>query len=159
SPWDYLGGATYGSSQFLLDGTVITGARPRGLPVTNLSWVTSTSSNIGTDIALLNGKITAQFELFQRKLSTLHASRYDALLPSEVGYKLPQENLESEANRGVERIITYTDKRGDFEYSIGVNATLARRKIYDRYKPRFGNSWDEYRNATENRWSGVSFGY
>src|SRR5690606_7764960 len=107
SPWDYLGGATYGSSQFLLDGTVITGARPRGLPVTNLSWVTSTSSNIGTDIALLNGKITAQFDLFERKLSGLPASRYDVLLPSEVGYTLPQENLESEANRGVEGIITY----------------------------------------------------
>jgi len=159
SPWDYLGGATYGSSQFLLDGSVVTGARPRGLPVTNLSWVTSTSSNIGVDIALWNNKITAQFDVFERKLSGLPASRYDVLLPSEVGYSLPQENLESEANRGIEGIITYYDKSGDFEYSVGVNATLARRKIYDRYKPRFGNSWDEYRNATENRWSGVSFGH
>ncbi len=159
SPWDYLSGATYGSGQYLMDGTVITGTRPRGLPVTNLSWVTSTSKNIGIDLAVLGNKITAQFDVFERKLSGLPASRYDVLLPSEVGYTLPQENLESEANRGIEGIITYANKKGEFDYSIGINATLSRRKILDRYRPRFGNAWDEYRNATENRWSGVYFGY
>jgi len=159
NPWDYLGGATYGTSQFLLDGTVVTGARPRGLPVTNLSWVTSTSSNIGLDIALFNNSLTAQFDVFERKLTGLPTSRYDVLLPSEVGYTLPQENLESEANRGIEGIVTYTYRKQDFEYSVSANATLARRKILDRYKPRFGNAWDEYRNATHHRWYGVAFGY
>jgi hypothetical protein len=27
------------------------------------------------------------------------------------------------------------------------------------YKPRFGNSWDEYRNSIEDRWNGITFGY
>jgi TonB-linked SusC/RagA family outer membrane protein len=159
SPWGYLGGATYGSSEYMLDGNVIVGARPRGLPVTNLSWVTSTSKNVGIDLSLFQNKITAQFDVFERRLSGLPAARYDVLLPSEVGYSLPNENLESEANRGVEGIITYSGKKGDFTYNVGVNATLSRRKILDRYKPRFGNSWDEYRNGIENRWSGVNFGY
>ena len=26
-------------------------------------------------------------------------------------------------------------------------------------KPRFGSSWDEYRNSIEDRWSGVTWGY
>lgn len=159
APWDYLGGASYGSSQYLLDGSVMVGARPRGLPITNLSWVTSTSTNIGIDLALFKGALTAQFDVFERELSGLPASRYDVLLPSEVGYALPLENLESEANRGVEGIITYHGQRGEFQYTLGVNATLSRRRILDRYRPRFGNSWDEYRNATENRWAGVNFGH
>jgi len=159
APWGYIGGATYGISQYLLDGNVVVGTRPRGLPITNLSWVTSTSKNIGIDLVLLKNKLNAQFDIFERKLTGLPASRYDVLLPSEVGYTLPAENLESEANRGIEGMISYNGRSNAFTYTIGVNATLSRRKILDRYKPRFGNSWDEYRNGTENRWSGVSFGY
>lgn len=159
-PWGYIGGATYGISQYLLDGNVMVGTRPRGLPITNLSWVTSTSRNFGIDFVFLKNKLNAQFDIFERKLTGLPASRYDVLLPSEVGYTLPAENLESEANRGIEGMISYNNKtKGGFSYSIGVNATLSRRKILDRYKPRFGNSWDEYRSGIENRWSGVSFGY
>jgi TonB-linked SusC/RagA family outer membrane protein len=159
NPWGYIGGATYGVSQYLLDGTVVVGARPRGLPVTNLSWVTSTSKNVGVDLMLFKNTLSAQFDVFERKLTGLPASRYDVLLPTEVGYALPAENLESEATRGIEGIITYNGKAGAITYGIGVNGTLARRKILDRYKPRFGNSWDEYRNGVEDRWSGVSFGY
>ena len=45
-------------------------------------------------------------------------------------------------------------------YSVGANATFARRyDDYNRYKPRWGNSWDEYRNAWEERWGNVNWGY
>ena len=36
------------------DGEFVTGIKPKGLPVTNLSWVKNTNSNIGIDIAFLN---------------------------------------------------------------------------------------------------------
>lgn len=160
SPWGYIGGATYGiGGGYMFDGQVITGARPRGLPVTNLTWVTSETRNMGLDVAMFDQRLSAQFDLFERKLDGLPAARYDVLLPSEVGYSLPNENLESEATRGLEGMLSWSDERGDLSYSFGANATLARRKILDRYKPRYGNSWDRYRSATENRWAGVSFGY
>lgn len=160
APWGYIGGATYGvGSGYVFDGGLVTGARPRGLPVTNLTWVTSTSRNIGLDFATFGQRLRGEVDVFDRKLTGLPAARYDVLLPSEVGYSLPNENLESEANRGVEGILTFSDQVGKVSYSVGAHATLARRKILDRYKPRYGNSWDQYRNGTENRWWGVNFGY
>jgi TonB-linked SusC/RagA family outer membrane protein len=160
APWDFIGGATYGiGGGYLFDGQVVTGARPRGLPVTNLTWVTSTSRNVGVDFVLLGQRLSGQFDIFERKLTGLPENRYDVLLPSEVGYDLPEENLESEATRGLEGILTYSDRAGGVSYSIGTHATLARRRILDQYKPRYGNSWDEYRTATENRWADVAFGY
>jgi TonB-linked SusC/RagA family outer membrane protein len=158
--WAYLGGATYGVGDgYVFDGTVVTGARPRGLPVINLSWVTSTSRNIGIDFSIFDRKLRGEFDIFERKLTGLPAQRYDVLLPSEVGYTLPNENLESEANRGIEGILTYSSRAGKALYSVSANATLARRRILDRYKPRYGNSWQQYRSATEHRWAGIRFGY
>ena len=158
--WGYLGGATYGVGDgYVFDGELVTGARPRGLPVTNLTWVTSTSRNVGLDVTLLGNRLRGEFDVFERRLSGLPAARYDVLLPSEVGYTLPNENLESEATVGVEGILTFSDRVGEVSYSLSANATLARRKILDRYKPRYGNSWHRYRTATEHRWWGVNFGY
>src|SRR5690606_27745004 len=38
------------------------------------------------------------------------------------------------------------------------NATLARRKNLYTYKPRVGNSWDQYRHSNEDRWAAVQWG-
>ncbi len=159
SPWDFLGGVTYPSADAALDGQLIAGARPRGLPITNLSWVTSTSRNFGIEFAMLDNRVSGEIDLFERKLSGLPASRNDVLLPLEVGYALPNENLESEATRGIEGIIRYSDRIGEVGISVAPNATLARRRILDRYKPRYGNSLHQYRSGSADRWAGVVFAY
>ena len=159
-PFDYLAGGTYNSGNYVFDpGQLTTGIAIRGLPITNITWVTSTAKNIGLDIGLFNSKLTAEFDVFSRQLSGIPAVRYDVLVPSEVGYTLPLQNLNSEKTEGVEGIVTYTSKAGLVNYSISANATLVRRKILDLYKPRYGNSWDEYRNRTDNRWANINWGY
>lgn len=157
--FDYLSGANFRSGNYVFDSGVIPGAAIRGLPVTNITWVTSDSWNGGFEIGLLKNKLTAEIDVFERKLSGLPAPRYDQLLPSEVGYGLPNENLESEATKGIEGLIGFASRFRNVDYSIRANATLGRRKILDRYKPRFGNSWDEYRFATEDRWADIDWGY
>jgi TonB-linked SusC/RagA family outer membrane protein len=159
SAWDYLPGYNFGSGSAVLDGTYVIGLAPKGLPITNLTWVKNRSKNIGIDFTLLNGKVTGQFDLFDRKRTGLPASKYDVLLPSEVGYTLPNENLNSDSQRGVEGIITYSSKVGEIDYSIGANFTFARSRSLKTYKPRFGNSWDEYLNSAIDRWSSINWGY
>jgi TonB-linked SusC/RagA family outer membrane protein len=167
SAFDYLpgyifggGGANDGRSA-VLDGVYNIGLRPRGLPITNLSWVTNRTKNIGIDFSLWGGVIQGQFDVFERKRTGLPAARYDVLLPSEVGYFLPNENLNSDATQGFDGMITYNGKAGKVDFSIAFNTTVARTKALDRYKPRVGNSWDQYRNTGEsvNRWASVNFGY
>ena len=79
-------------------------ADPRGIPITNLSWILNRTMNVGIDIGLLNNKITGQFDIFERKRTGVPFPRYDVLLPSEVGYGLPNENLNEDATRGIEGI-------------------------------------------------------
>jgi len=158
-PFSYLPGYNFNQGGAVLNGAYTIGIRPRGLPITQLSWVKNRSINLGIDFTVLNGKLSGQFDVFQRKRTGLPAARYDVLLPSEVGYTLPNDNLNSDATRGIEGMVTYSGEAGKVNYSIGVNATVARLKILSTYKPRFGNSWDKYRNSAEDRWASITWGY
>src|SRR5690606_36126975 len=159
SPYGYLGGFNWAQGNYMFDGSLVTGIQPRGLPVTNLSWVTSESTNLGIDVSFLQNRLFGQFDVFQRKVTGIPAARYDVLLPSEVGYTLPNENLNSEAILGIEGMVTYRGMARGLSYSLGLNGTLARGKSLHTYKPRFGNSYDEYRNSIEERWQDVTWGY
>ncbi|WP_025764235.1 SusC/RagA family TonB-linked outer membrane protein [Dyadobacter tibetensis] len=159
SPFSYLTGYNYLQGSAIFDGEYNIGLRPRGLPITNLSWLTNISSNIGVDFGLLEGKLTGQFDIFERKREGLPAARYDVLLPSEVGYSLPNENLNSDTHRGLEGLITYRSSVGQVDYTLSANATMSRRKDLDFYKPRFGNSYQEYRDSYVDRWGNINWGY
>src|SRR5690606_23085438 len=142
-----------------LDNQLITGVVSRGLPVTTLTWVKSTITNIGLDFSLWQNKWNGSFEVFRRDLTGIPAARYDLLLPAEVGFSLPAENLNANKMLGMEAALSYSNNSGQVSYRIGANATLARLKNWYSYKPRFGNSWDEYRNSSENRWARINWGY
>ncbi len=56
-------------------------------------------------------------------------------------------------------LFSYDGNFGEFNYSIGGNVSYARNKFIESYKPTFGNSWDYYRNSSEDRWEGRYWGY
>jgi TonB-linked SusC/RagA family outer membrane protein len=154
--FDYLPGYNYFAGSSIFNGTYTIGLRPRGLPITQLSWVVNRTKNIGVDFSLLNSKITGQIDVFKRKRTGLPFARYDVLLPSEVGYALPNENLNEDDTRGIEGIVTYNGKAGAVNYSIGVNGSYARSWSLYEYKQRFGNSWHEYRTSNQDRVIGIT---
>jgi TonB-linked SusC/RagA family outer membrane protein len=159
SMFGYLPGYNFGQGVSVLDGITVTGIRNRGLPVTNLTWITNTSTDIGIDLAFLDRKLTVTADVFQRKRTGIPAARYDVVLPIEVGYTLPNENLNSDVIRGMEGIITWTDQAGDLNYSLSANATLSRARTLETYKPRFSSSWDEYTNSSTDRWNSIAWAY
>ena len=155
----YLSGYTWNDGNAVLNGNFTAGLRPRGLPVTNLSWVKNTTSNIGMDLAMFDSKLKLTTDIFRIKRTGVPAARYDVLLPSEVGYSLPNENLNENGYYGAEGMISYQSSIGELNYNVSGNFTYSRYKSLSSYKPRFGNSLDEYRNSAEDRWGGVWWGY
>jgi len=155
----YLTGYNYATSRVPLGGDMIIGARDRGIPITSLSWFTSKTTDIGADFSMLNGRLNGAVDYFYRKREGLPAHRYDILVPNELGYQLPQENLNSDAVTGAEVMLTYDGEAGELTYSVGGNMSFARHRFLESYKPRFGNSWDHYRNSQEDRWTGIFWGH
>jgi TonB-linked SusC/RagA family outer membrane protein len=155
----YMSGYNFNQGGAVINGVYTIGLRPRGLPVTELSWVKNRTLNAGVDFTLLNNRISGQIDVFERRRTGLPAARYDVLLPSEVGYSLPNANLNADATRGIEGLISYNGSSGGVTYSLAVNATYARLRSLSTYKPRFGNAYDKFRNSIEDRWANVTWGY
>jgi len=60
---------------------------------------------------------------------------------------------------GGEASLNYNATAGDVEFSIGGNVSYSRHRFIESYKPRFANSWNHYRNSSEDRWTGLFWGY
>jgi TonB-linked SusC/RagA family outer membrane protein len=159
SAFDYMEGYNYNNGGSVIDGAWTVGTVARGLPVTTLSWVKAKILDIGMDMSFLNNKLSAQIDYFRRKRTGLPASRYDVLVPNEVGFSIPYENLNSDLRKGFDASVVWKDKYQGFTYSVGANITLARSYNWEQYKPRFSNAWDYYRNSTWHRYSGQYWGY
>lgn len=143
----------------VLDGEYVTGMQPQGLPVTNLSWEKHTMYDAGIDAKFFDDKLSLTADIFRKVISGIPAGRYDVLIPSEVGYSLPNENLNKNEYRGAEGMISFKSKIGELKYNVSANATYSRFRYVESYKPRFGNSYNEWRYSNEDRWGGVWWGY
>lgn len=89
---------------------------------------------------MFNSRLKITADAFRKDITGVPAARYDVLLPNEVGYKLPNENLNKQAYIGAEAMATWTDHIGDLNYTISGNFTFSRYKSIETYKPRFNNS-------------------
>lgn len=156
----YVPGYDYnvGTGRSVFDGEIVLGARSRNT-ITNLSWFTSTTADVGLDFGMFNHKLSGSVDYFYRKRTGLRGEKYDVLIPAELGYSLPDENVNSDAVMGGEGSLFYSSNIGEFNYTIGGNVSYARSRFLESYKPVFGNSWDEYRGSREDRWEHIMWGY
>jgi TonB-linked SusC/RagA family outer membrane protein len=156
----YVPGYNYGVATYIFGDQTINTSSNRGIPVTNITWFTSTDFDAGLDFGLWGGKLSGSLDYFHRKRTGLLGNRYKAIIPAELGYSLPQLNQNSDANVGGEASITYKGSNGGtMNYQIKANFGYSRHKFLHSVNPVFGNSWDQYRNSSEERWTGLFWGY
>jgi len=159
-PYDYLPGYEYNTgSPAILDGEAVIPSRDKGIPIDNISWFESKILDIGVDFYLFDNKLSGSYDYFYRKRTGLRGRKYDILIPNELGYGLPDENVNSDAQYGIEGALSYSDKIGEVSFQVSANAALSRSKFLESYKPRFNNSWDQYRSSGEGRYNTIFWGY
>tara|TARA_R110002050_G_scaffold286121_2_gene436360 strand:- start:147481 stop:150612 length:3132 start_codon:yes stop_codon:yes gene_type:complete len=157
--YDYLPGYNYNQGVAILDGNPIIASRDKGQIVDNLTWFKSKITDIGMDFYLFDGKISGSYDYFYRERTGLRGRKYDILIPNELGYGLPEENVNSDAISGIEGALAYNGKVGEVTMSISANASISRSKFIASYKPVFNNSYDEYRSSSEGRYNNLYWGY
>ncbi|MBO9203251.1 MULTISPECIES: SusC/RagA family TonB-linked outer membrane protein [Niastella] len=158
-PFSYVQGYNYNQGIAILSGVPVVGSRDRGVPITNISWLKSKMTDVGLDFALWNGKLSGTFDYFYRKRSGLRGRKSDVLVPSEIGYTLPDENINTDAQYGQEGALTYNGSYKKVRFSVSGNLSYSRSKFLASYNPVFFNSWDQYRNSGEHRLTRINWGY
>ena len=159
APYAYLPGYNYNQGTAIIDGNALTVSRDKGIPTTNITWLKSRITDLGLDFVLLKGKLTGSIDYFYRKRTGLPASKNDVIVPQELGYSLPLANLNSDAQYGEELSIAYTGKINAVNISVGGNISYTRSEFLQSYNPLFLNSWDQYRNSSEGRFTNIGWGY
>lgn len=114
-------------TKYIFDQTVYSAAAITSMANTNITWETTTITNIGLD-ATLFGKLNITAEYFYKATD-------DILLklnvPLIIGMGAPSQNAGKIENRGWDLSIGYRDRVGDFSYSAMFNISDVKNKILD----------------------------
>lgn len=106
----------------------VTTIKSPNLVSTLYTWETVETLNFGLDLGLLNNKLQASFDWYQRDTKNMLAP--DKPAPSALGTSYPRANSASLRSRGWELTINWNDKIGqDIHYNLGFNLYDSRSKI------------------------------
>jgi TonB-linked SusC/RagA family outer membrane protein len=160
SPFNYIPSYSLNNEGYVFDGTSLTtGFNPPGLINYDLTWILTETVNLGADVDLWYGKLGMTVDLFQKTREGLLANRVGST-PNTLGATFPQENLNSDAFKGIELSISHRNRINDFGYSVSANATYARQQIIKKERAPYGNSMEKWLDdQAEGRYLGRGFVY
>jgi len=106
-------------------GVILNGVRPQttrnpGVVPENLTWETSTTSNIGLDISMLSNRLSFSGDAYVRKTTDMFT--FGLTPPAVFGASVPRGNYADLTTNGWEASITWRDKLGNgkkpFKYNV-----------------------------------------
>ncbi len=93
----------------------------------NARWETTTSNNIGLDAIMLNNKLTLEFDVWTRVTSDM---LFTIPATFTAGDAQPSaSNVGQITNRGIDFALGYSDRIGDFRYSVNGNISTYRNTV------------------------------
>lgn len=159
SAFQYLSGYTYPSGNYIFGDKVTSTLVNKGLANTNITWYTSDLYNIGLDFTLWNGLLGGEIDLFYRKRNGLMSTRVTSL-PGTFGASLPQENLNSDSDRGFEIVLHHNNRiSSKLSYSVKGNVSFTRSKNEYVERAESINAYNNWRNNSNSRWKNIYWGY
>ncbi len=120
----YVAEATYnldldyplGLNETIFSGAAATSFNP------NIRWEETEQYNIGIDLLMFQNKLDITFDFFNRNSRDILYTNFP--VPGTFGFtSLPAQNAASMLNRGIEFMVNYNGKVGDFKYTLGTNMT------------------------------------
>ncbi len=120
SYFPYLALMSFGNALFYENGETVSDktAAQRGLAVEDITWETTTSTDLGLDLGFFNRRLNLNFDYYWKTTDDMLLS---IEIPYLMGYSNPKTNAGKMATRGFDLEIGWNDHKGDFSYSISAN--------------------------------------
>jgi len=120
SPYGFIASMGIGQSTVWLDGgDKVTVIGVPGLVRANYTWETVTTFDVGFDLSMFGNRLNAVFDWYKRDTKDMLSEGVE--LPSSVGAGAPLQNVADMSTKGWELAVTWRDKIGDWNYSVGFN--------------------------------------
>lgn len=157
--FQFLTGYNFPDGSYIFGDKIIPTLTSRGLANPNITWYTSDLYNVGIDFTLWNGLLGGELDVFYRKRSGLPATRV-ATLPGTFGASLPQENLNSDNDRGFEIALRHYNRLSNgIEYSARANVSYTRSRNEYLERAESVNPYSNWRDNNTDRWKNIYWGY
>lgn len=126
----YMALMTFNDSLFYKDGEVVSNktAAQRGLAVEDITWETTTSTDVGIDLGFFRNRLTANFDWYWK---TTEDMLLDIQIPYLLGYANPATNAGVMETQGFDLELGWNDRVGDFSYNVSLNLSDFRSRIVD----------------------------
>ena len=136
--WGVTGNDRVGAFRFLSgfgftggyveDGNFQQGIAPTGIANEAITWETATTTDIGLEVDLLDGRFGFEVDYYTKRTEDILASR-SLSVPLTFGARLPLENLGIVDSWGWELSANHRNDIGNLSYRINANLTLANNEI------------------------------
>ncbi len=123
----------------------------------NLNWEKRREFNVGLDASLFSKKLTVELSYYNQLRDGI-ISQVSNVLPSVVGSTTtPKQNFEQIRYTGLELALKYSDKVGDFSYSVGANAS-SQDAIYEKVdEPNYRNDYQSLVGKSIYSYTGLTY--
>lgn len=124
----YMALMTFNNALFYKDGAVVSEktAAQRNLAVEDITWETTTSTDIGVDLGFLNNRLRVTADYYWKKTKDMLLS---IEIPYSMGYANPKNNAGKMSTTGFDLEISWNDRINDFSYGISANLSDFKSKI------------------------------
>ncbi|MDR3340387.1 MAG: TonB-dependent receptor [Candidatus Symbiothrix sp.] len=124
----------------------------------NLQWEASEQFNFGLDFMLLKSKLSGTIDYFIRNTRDMILK---TPVPMYAGLSRPSTNSGEMRNNGLELTLRWSDKKDDFTYSIGANASFIKNKVLALGSPDpvYGTNMDKLQQPFTRTEVGMEMAY
>lgn len=118
--------ASFSTIAAIQNGQLVNAIRPTSVANNDLTWETTNQLNIGTDIDLLEGRLSLSFDYYDMQTEDL---LFRVPLPEYSGFSSQLRNLGSTSNKGIEGSVTLRNDFGEFSWDLNLNASANRNEV------------------------------
>ncbi len=124
-PYAYIGTVGTGAN-YPVGGVILPGTYPESIQNNDLGWESTEQTNVGLDVAALEGRIQLSADAYLKKTSDLLLY---VPLPRSTGYDVGVQNVGNVENRGLEFQVSSRNLVGALSWSTDVNISFNRNKV------------------------------
>lgn len=126
SDFPYASSIVLGSSNFLFNNAIITGATQNVLANSLIQWETTETTNFGLDLGFFKQKLTLTTDYYIRKTNDI---LLNLPIPLVIGLSPSMQNAGNVENKGWDFSLGWEDFKGDFSYFARLNFSDVRNKV------------------------------
>ena len=120
--------ALFTPSTTVIDGTPVNAIMPSTVANKNLTWESTSQTDVGLDVGLFNERLIFTADYYYKKTEDL---LYNVPLPEYSGYTTSLQNMGSVLNKGWEFSVSTVNLNGSLKWNTDFNISFNRNKILD----------------------------